>query len=734
MAKKRKFSKDKKQHQPRTTRKNKLQGFLQSLSTSILSFVAMKGEPVNLSEIQEALSQYLPAKKEIEEAVAELVRREELVSAGKKRFRLNSKGRIFTGKIEKNPRGFGFVIDLHPAEAADYYKKDPFLTVRNMGTANHGDIVLIRVNKVRRDGRPEAEILSLLERSSEKLTGFFKAGNPPRVIPEDPRYPSTIAIVDAIADNIEENDVVIVQILPEPSEKGFVQGKICEVLGSAQNIDVQMRMVIEKHNLPHIFPKPVVQEAEALSFNAAEIADRLDLREIAHVTIDGATAKDFDDAIAVEKTRGGYRLYVSIADVSHFVRPDTPLDKEAYLRGTSIYFPGRVIPMLPEKLSNNLCSLVPDEDRLSFSAILDFSRDGKLTSKTFGKSIMRSKHRFTYTTVKNILIDKDPQVRRLHKEFLNPLKWAGELAQSLHKRRMDRGSIGFNIPEPEVSLEEDGKIRSIKRKERNFAHLIIEEFMLAANEAVAELFTEQNIDFIYRIHEKPSPEKVEEFASFAATLGIDLPKVSAEPRWFGQVLEIVNGSPGEYVVNNLLLRTMQQARYDPDNKGHFGLAATDYTHFTSPIRRYPDLMVHRFLDALLQNKPIKDSEKGPSLKEQAEHLSSRERAAVTAERDINDRLKVFFMEQYIGESFKAVISGVSENVLFVELLDLFVSGSIDISTLTDDYYLYDIKRYRLIGEISGKTYQLGASLDVTLVDVDHRLRRINFAPARENGK
>ncbi len=733
MAKKRKLFKEKKQHQPRTTRKNKLQGFSQSLPTSILSFVAMKREPVNLSEIQEALSQYLPAKKETEEAVAELVRREELVSAGKKRFRLNNKGHIFTGKIEKNPRGFGFVIDLHPAEAADY-KKDPFLTVRNMGTANHGDIVLIRVNKVRRDGRPEAEILSILERSSEKLTGFFKAGNPPRVIPEDPRYPSTIAIVEAIADNIAENDVVIVQILPEPSEKGFVQGKICEVLGSAQNIDVQMRMVIEKHNLPHIFPEPVVQEAEALSFNIAETADRLDLREVAHVTIDGATAKDFDDAIAVEKTRGGYRLYVSIADVSHFVRPDTPLDKEAYLRGTSIYFPGRVIPMLPEKLSNNLCSLVPDEDRLSFSAILDFSSDGKLNSKTFGKSIMRSKHRFTYTTVKNILIDKDPQVRRLHKEFLNPLKWAGELAQALHKRRMDRGSIGFNIPEPEVSLEEDGKIRSIKRKERNFAHLIIEEFMLAANEAVAELFTARNLDFIYRIHEKPSPEKVEEFASFAATLGIDLPKVSAEPRWFGQVLEIVNGSPGEYVVNNLLLRTMQQARYDPENKGHFGLAATDYTHFTSPIRRYPDLMVHRFLDALLQHKPIKDSEKRPSFKEQAEHLSSRERAAVTAERDINDRLKVFFMEQYIGENFKAVISGVSENVLFVELLDLFVSGSIDISTLTDDYYLYDIKRYRLIGEISGKIYQLGASLDVTLVDVDHRRRRINFAPARENSK
>ncbi len=671
-------------------------------------------------------------KKDIQDTVDDLIRRGMIISTKKKRYLIDPKGKIYSGKIEKNPRGFGFVVDLEPSDTGQFFIKDPFLTVGKMGSANHGDKVLIAINRVRKDGRPEAEILSILNRCTERLTGFYQPGKPPQVIPEDPRYPSIIQVVETIEENIDPNDAVLVEILPLPATQGRMQGKVVEVLGPPDNIDVQMRLVIENHNLPHIFPAEALKEATELAIHQNNINSRLDLRHIPHVTIDGEDAKDFDDAIAVEETEEGYRLYVSIADVSHFVKKDSSLDKEAYNRGTSVYFPGRVIPMLPENLSNNLCSLVPHEDRLTFSAILDFDKKGKPRAKQFAKSTICSKQRFTYTTVKNILIDKHRPTRDKHEQFLPMLEVAGKLAELLLEQRMARGSIGFNIPEADITLHTNGSIDSIKRKERNFAHQIIEEFMLAANEAVAEIFTTHQLDFLYRIHEKPDQEKVEEFVRFARTLGLELPEPTAEPGWFAAVLEIVQGNPTEYVVNNLLLRTMQQARYDSANRGHFGLAATNYTHFTSPIRRYPDLMVHRYLhNYLQQQRSTPGGTQNAKLKEQGQYLSSRERAAINAERDIGDRLKVFFMTQFIGDTFEAVISGVTETAIYIELINLFVSGVIEVTLLKDDYYLFDVKRYRLIGEISGKAFQIGAQLRVTLVEVDHRRKRIYFLPADE---
>jgi len=734
MPKKRKvFRKKPKQSFRRSPKHRTKSESFHHLSSSVLAFLYKQQEPVTVDQIFQKLKLEKKNKKEIEGTVLDLLRKGDLISAGKKRFRLNDKGVFFGGQLVKNPRGFGFVTDLKPRETAQYFKKDPFISINRMRTANHDDHILIRIIRVRKDDRPEAEIIAILKRGSESITGFYKNGEPPHVVPEDPRFPSIIQILHPLPDVIEENTVVIVQVLPTPEGLGTPSGKIIEVLGPAQNIDVQMRIVIEKHNLPHIFPDEVIRQAAQLSFSSNDLHNRLDLRATDHITIDGETAKDFDDAVAVEKTDNGYRLYVSIADVSHFVQPGTPLDKEAYNRGTSIYFPGRVIPMLPEKLSNNLCSLVPHEDRLTFSAILDFNTKGVLLSKKFSKSVICSKNRFTYTTVKQILIDRDSKTRSANEEFLPGLECARELAEILYNRRMSRGSIGFNIPEPEISLENDGNIKAIVRKERNFAHQIIEEFMLAANEAVAELFTNNRREFIYRIHEKPALPKVEEFISFAKSLSIDLPPAGLEPEpsWFAKVLEIVKGSPAEYVVNNLLLRTMQQARYDSENQGHFGLAATDYTHFTSPIRRYPDLLVHRFLTAFLQRQEIPSEKQKTPLKEKGYYLSSRERTAITAERDINDRLKVFYMEKFIGQTFKAVISGIIESAIFVELLDLFISGSIDITTLQDDYYLFDIKRYRFIGEISGKTYTLGDQIEVILLDVNHRNKRINFSPSNQ---
>ncbi len=701
------------------------------LENSLLTLLYKHAEPLNIKEIIRTLKSSDHTKKEISDALIVLLKSNYLVDTGKKKFSLNKQLEIHEGILERHPKGFGFVVHISSKLSGSCFKRDPFLSRSRIGSANHGDKLLIRIYKVRNNDRPEAEILSILERNSDNVTGFYMAGPPAQAKPEDPRFPHVINLLKDEEHLVNDGDAVIVKLLPSHLKGGGLIGKIIEVLGPPSSIDVQMRMVIAKFKLQSDFSPTALREANQLHSEIKPSDKRLDLRDINHVTIDGETAKDFDDAVAVIKTRKGYRLYVSIADVGYYVKEGSKLDSEAYQRGTSIYFPGRVIPMLPEKLSNNLCSLVPKKDRHTFTAILEFDRQGKKLNKSFTKSVICSKHRFTYTTVKNILIDKNPQIRRAHKEFLTQLKWFGELAEVLHLKRMDRGSIGFNLPEADITLNDDGTINTIRRAERNFAHQIIEEFMLAANEAVAETLTEQGTQALYRIHEHPSPEKVDNFKTFAKTLDLHLPTYQDDPAWFGKVLSLVKGSPKEYVVNNLLLRTMQQARYDSKNCGHFGLASQDYTHFTSPIRRYPDLIVHRKLDALLAgqfNLKAKETEEN-GLKEAGHFLSQRERTAIDAEREMNERLKLFFMEKFIGKTFQAIISGVTDFALFVELVELFVSGSIDLSEIRDDYYLFDAGHHRLIGEISGKIFNLGKTLEVTLLSIDHEKRRINFAPA-----
>lgn len=636
------------------------------------------------------------------------------------------------GTLDQNVKGFGFVSGLIDKNDTATYSKDAFVAPPNMGNGHHGDTVLVRIFKVKKDGRLEGEILSVIQRGREQMAGFVTLqGEKAVVYPEDSRYPFSILLSRSLPADLKEGDAVIVKVREGEGDGLQEQGTLIEVLGDPDLVDVQMRMVIERHGLPHRFSEETETMVASISDKISPGRNRLDLRDIQHITIDGETAKDFDDAIAVIKTRKGFRLYVSIADVSHYVKPGTALDKDAYERGTSIYFPGRVIPMLPEKLSNGLCSLLPNEDRYAFTAIMDFDRKGHLHKKDFAKSIICSKHRFTYTTVSQIISDRDPVVRREHKEFLTPLKWAGELATELMHLREQRGSIGFTIPEPLMTLDEEGKISAISRSERNFAHKLIEEFMLAANEAVAETFTENKLHGLYRIHERPSPEKIKEFIEFSQSLGLTLPPPRQDPDWFGQVLSLVHDSPKEYVINNLLLRTMQQARYDTKNVGHFGLAATDYTHFTSPIRRYPDLSVHRTLQNYLQRHAatkIKKQIPGPDIKELGGILSDKERIAVKAEREMNDRLKVRFMHNKIGEEFEAIISGVTASTIFVELTDLFVSGGISLSSLKDDYYIFDAKHHRLRGKHSGRTFQMGELLQVVLLDVDLRRNHIHFGP------
>ena len=601
-----------------------------------------------------------------------------------------------------------------------------------MGNAQHGDRVLIRVLRTRKDLRPEAIVLQVLAHGSDKIAGIFKHDHRTAMIyPDDPRFPFAIRVDDFNGHNPVDGDAVIAQFTREQRPSRILSGKILEVLGAGAKIDTQMRLVIEKFDLPHQFSDNVLEEAAILADDLNIEENREDLRQTFHITIDGETAKDFDDAVCVLKTRRGFRLFVSIADVSHFVVQGSAIDQEAYLRGTSVYFPGSVIPMLPERLSNHLCSLVPGQDRLTVSAILDFDRSGTLQSKKFTRSVICSKQRFTYTSVKQILIDKDPAVRMLYKPFLTPLKWAQELAMALQKKRRLRGSIDFNLPEPEFTLDNSGGVSAITRTERNFAHQLIEEFMLAANEAVAELLTEQKVPAIYRVHEPPDPAKTEEFVTFAKTLGLQLPPEDGSPAWFAKVLDICRETKYEYIINNLLLRSMKQAQYASRNVGHFGLASADYTHFTSPIRRYPDLLVHRKLLGLLSKEsPKRQVElQGRSLQEIGEFLSARERTAIMAERDMHERLKIAYMQNHLGDSFDAIISGVSESALFLEIPTHCISGSIAIDRLDDDCYLLDVKNHRLFGEITAKIFRIGDPIRVTLTDIDPYRRRLNFSLA-----
>ncbi len=730
MSKKRKTSREyrprKQQQFSRTNRKKETCSTVENI---ILSLLYIAATPLSFTNLQSSLLPDSQGQNNLQAALDSLMQSGMVSKDSKNSYRLNKNAMFYEGTLVQHPKGFGFVNVTKNSNNSLPLKRDPFISPGHMGEAHHGDTVLIRIFNIRRDDRPEGSVIKILSQGTDRIGGtYIKKGHDQLVYPDDRRFPFVIKVNDTGNLQPQNGDGVIARIERTNGSATFLQGKIIEILGRADAVDTQMRLVIEQFKLPFQFSEEVMLEAERLDEKLIPELNREDLRTTEHITIDGESAKDFDDAISVMKTRKGFRLYVSIADVSHYVKPGSAIDREAYSRGTSIYFPGRVIPMLPEKLSNNLCSLVPGEDRFTVSAILDFDRSGKVLTKHFCRSIICSRHRFTYTTVQMILIDQDPAVRKEHKCFLTQLKWAKELAMLLQSNRKKRGSVDFNLPEPEFILTDSGEIESIKRTERNFAHQIIEEFMLAANEAVAALFSQQEIPAIFRVHEPPDSIKAEEFVNFAKTIGIPLIPFKNSPAWFAEVLEKSEGTKYEYIINNLLLRSMQQAQYSANNVGHFGLAAADYTHFTSPIRRYPDLIVHRELLRLHQKTSDKKlpRNQSPSLREAGEFLSIRERTAIMAERDMNDRLKIGYMKNRIGDSFDAIISGVTENDLYIEVQELCISGSIPVESLNDDYYILDKKHYRLFGEISAKTYQIGDNIRVTVVEADTISKKILF--------
>ncbi len=718
--------KEKKRRPYRSSRKKHHSEVEVSLSGRILVFLSHQKEPQSLTAVLEGLR--IPEKERniVKETLILLEKAKNISRSGQCWQLITQKNDQMRARLSLTSKGFGFaVLEGNIAKQ----QKDIFIPATALNGAGHGDTVQIRLTN-RSASRPEGEVVSVEKRAFTHLCGTYISGrNMGTVTPDNSKLPFTVRVKQRDALNATDGMAVLVEIIDYGSPHRQPLGKIQEVLGSPDLPQVQLRMAVQQFDLPRSFPAEVEAEAAALEPLTTVTDGRRDLRYLKHVTIDGPTAKDFDDAICVQKTKQGFRLFVSIADVSHYIQPGAALDREAFQRGTSVYLPNMVLPMLPERLSNDLCSLVPEQDRPAFTAILDFDAKGCRIDAKFTKSLIQSQARLTYDTVNSLIYLREQEQRQTHKSLLPMLEKAKDLAALLAEQRTQRGSLGFNIPEADICLEH-GKIVSASRLKRNQAHLLIEEFMLAANEAVAETLDKAEIPVLFRVHENPDQDKVKDFVETAASMGLKLPKHSISPAWFAKVLAMTKNSPTEYVVNNLLLRTMQRARYTPENFGHFGLAAEYYLHFTSPIRRYPDLVAHRVLQNLLTGqKAAQILPAGETLETAGGFLSGRERVAVEAERDAQARLAALFLRDRVTEEFDAVISGVTSFGLFVELVDCLISGAVPVKDMQDDFYRHDSTGHQLVGERTGKTYRLGDLVRVQLVQVDMFSRRLTFAIA-----
>jgi ribonuclease R len=579
----------------------------------------------------------------------------------------------------------------------------------------------------------------VLERGQKRLLGTYDELNgKPIVVPMDARI-SPIALAKAAA-KTEKGKVIAVEVSRYGTALSSPEAQIVNIMGDPNDPEVQAQSIIFRFGLSASFPAEVEREAKESSFSLTpqDLAARTDLREFPIVTIDGENARDFDDAVYVRKQGETYELYVSIADVAHYVAPDTALDQEAYARSTSVYFPDRAIPMLPEALSNGICSLKPHEDRLTKTVCIEFNAKGDVIRSRFFNSVIRSHERMTYTDVRRILIDHDPECLARYGMLVGEFKRMEELALLLYERRRARGNLDFDLPEAEIILDLQGLPENIVRAERNIAHRMIEEFMIAANEAVARHLTEKDFPTLYRVHEGPDQDALETLAPFLLSLGYRLPekKETIAPLEIQRLLESARGKPEERVVNRVLLRSMKQAIYQPENIGHFGLASKCYTHFTSPIRRYPDLIVHRVLDRVMNDDKLKPNAREDLLRylqQAGEHTSGRERHAMDAEREMVDLKKAQFMQNRIGEEFTGFINSLANFGFFVELDDYFIEGLVKLSSLTDDDYDYYEKEYVIKGRRYGKKFRLGDNVRVRVARINAFRSEIDFDLLLNNG-
>lgn len=636
---------------------------------------------------------------------------------------------VITGKIEIHDRGFGFLIpDIEGI-------KDLFIAKTNLMGAMNGDRVVAKIIKEGRNGkRTEGIIINIVERVNKNIVGIYEDNKSfGFVLPEDKRIQNDIFISKKDRNGAKKGQIVMVEITRWPDGKRKnPEGKVVEILGRPGDKGIDIDIIIRKYNLPEDFPPSVLNSALDIEdfITEDEIKGRLDLRNVKMVTIDGEDAKDLDDAVSIERLENGnFKLGVHIADVTHYVKERSVIDKEAFKRATSVYLIDRVIPMLPKKLSNGICSLNPKVDRLTLSCIMEVNRQGKVVNHTIAQSVIKTNERMTYTDVTKILRDNDAELIERYKDLVDDFKAMEELCKILRKKRLDRGAIDFDFEECKIILDEKGKPIDIKPYERAIANRMIEEFMLLANETVAEHMEKLKVPFVYRIHENPNAEKLEKFKAFIYNLGYNDITWGEEvnPKALQRVLDKFKGENEETIISTLLLRSMMQARYSPECAGHFGLAADYYCHFTSPIRRYPDLQIHRIIKEYL-NKELTEnrSKKLVSIVDSAAKQSSEmERVAQEAEREVDDLKKAEYMKDRIGEIFEGMISSVTGFGAFVELPNT-IEGLVHITSFRDDYYIYDEDRLILIGERNKKIYRLGDKLKVLCSKVDILSREIYF--------
>lgn len=792
---------------------------MESLEEKVMA--RLKAAPAQLMSFRQLIRELeidSDQRHEVRHLLHEMVKEGTLLKLKGNRYALPEQKSVIVGKLSAHRDGYGFVV---PDKEQDGLEGDVFIPARFIGDAMQGDTVLASMEKVENGNRAEGKILKVLQRKNLTIVGQFKRGNPYHVvIPYDNKISQEIVIREGDEMEAPSDSIVNVEITQFPKGSRSLRGRVVEVLGFRGDFGIDVEIIIREHQIPVDFPPGVLRQVERFNqeLDNSETEERTDFRSLPIVTIDGETAKDFDDAVHVEKLENGnFLLGVHIADVAHYVKKDTPLDGEALRRGTSVYFPDRAIPMLPEELSNGLCSLKPQVDRLTLSALMEIDRGGNVCRYSFHEGVIHSQERMTYTSVGKILLDRDPAECARYQPLVSHFERMRELALLLNERRRKLGSIDFDLPEPVIAFDEFGGMIGIIKSERNIAHRIIEEFMLTANETVARHLFERKIPSLYRIHETPDPLKVFEFNEIALSFGYHLGAVSTgkraevsprlkdrserwrrhrrsnrpdrrqlqeinlrvSPRDYQRLLDQVAGQPEERILSYLMLRSLKQACYSPQNKGHFGLASNCYTHFTSPIRRYPDLMVHRILKAHLGSDEAKapgsrpfngtkaklvfsfrgqnqDSEEAEprkakrnhkklelasaeslaekpalynpeSLESIASHSSETERRADEAERELIDLKKLEFMAHKLGDEFEGIVIHITKEGMFVELLDLFVEGFVKISALEDDEYWFRDRPVCLLGRNSGRTFRLGDRLKVCVDRIDRFRKRIDFS-------
>lgn len=650
-------------------------------------------------------------------------------------IRKKQKSLKFKGIFQASPAGYGFV-------RADGEKDEFFIPPDSTGSAMHGDTVEIHVLKPGYGKKSaEAEITRIVERATETIVGTFEAGNRSRrtgeiaygfVIPDNKHYIDDVFVSRERSKGAHDGDKVVVRITEygNRSRRRKSEGIVTEILGTIDTPGVDITSVVRSYGLPERFPREVLIEADRAAEHKDERLDeRKDLRDELIITIDGDDSKDFDDAVSITRKEDGYELGVHIADVSEYVTEGSLLDEEAFRRGTSVYLPDRVIPMLPEILSNDICSLNPDEDRLTLSCLMTLDKKGRVKRSRLTESIIKSRYRMTYANVQKIL-DGDIRLREEYSEVVPMLEEMAQLSLLLRRRRQKRGAIDFDLPEAEIVLGDDGRTRDVRLRERNDATRLIEDFMLLANETVACTFFELNLPFLYRVHEDPDEEGVRDLAFFMTRFGYHMKQKKdgrTDARDLQKLLKDIEGTDAERLVRTLMLRTMAQARYSTGKEGHFGLAMEHYTHFTSPIRRYPDLMIHRiikeYLRFKLSDKRISHYEK--ILGEVADRSSSLERRADDVEREADKLKMVEYMQSHIGDEYDGMISGVTEWGIYVEL-DNCIEGMIPLRDMTDDYYELDEVKHQVRGRASGRIYTLGDPIGIRVVRADKLTARIDF--------